>query len=891
MPNIQPYEALLHLLADYSYAIRVDKDGSFTYEWGHRSTTGFAAVTGFSVDDWNASDWKSLFHPDDIPKMEARLERLFANQPSIDEYRIITSTGEERWVRDFGLPVWDEEQQRLVRIYGAIQDITTDKQALRESQERYERIGEHAPDIIYRFRIYPAPAFEYVSPASTTVIGYTPEEHYADPDLAMKIVCPEDFHLLSQIRKGVTPFNTPVILRWIHKDGHTVWIEQRFMPIADETGRVVAIEGIARDITESKHAEEEIRLHASCAQAIARISGRLNGQIEMESILDIVTNETRAALHTPIAAVCTYREKEDAFVIDKIYGLPLSLTKRLDPIPYQLIASLFRQHDGDTFIIQDTQDVSTRRTSPFQDIFLAANIGTLMLTMITRNQAILGLLIVAVVDEKRFFVEEEIHLFEGIANETAQAMTSARLFADVEQKRALLAQRVVDRTFELSEANAELAKALRTRDEFLANMSHELRTPLNAILGLTESLREEIYGTLNEKQHKRLSTIETSGQQLLALINDVLDFSRIETGKVTLDPEQGSIEIICQSSLQNVKHEAIKKNISVFFEMDDVLTTRPSTHRPFFDPNERASTIYADQRRLKQILVGLLSNAIKFTAEGGEIGLNVHADPERDIISFVVWDTGPGISPADQERLFQPFTQLDSGLTKRFRGTGLGLALIRRLTELHGGRVRVESTEGEGSRFIITLPWHKPQGSPHPPGQITKHDAIVYRKGALQGISGSPPSGTHPSHSSEHHQRLPPPPQPTAPPGSPLVLLVDDNEVTVELVGEYLESCGYQVATAYNGADALEKATTTPPSLIIMDIQMPGMNGLEAMQRIRHHATLSHIPIIVLTASGMKGDREKYIHAGANEYLQKPVSLQKLIQTVHSVVQWRAIAR
>jgi len=241
---------------------------------------------------------------------------------------------------------------------------------------------------------------------------------------------------------------------------------------------------------------------------------------------------------------------------------------------------------------------------------------------------------------------------------------------------------------ELKKAKEAAEAANRAKSEFLATMSHELRTPLNAILGLSEALQEEVYGPLSERQLRSLRTIERSGRHLLSLINDILDVSKIESGKLELEIGPVSVESVSQASLGLIKQAAHEKRLRVSSTLDSAVTT-----------------IQADERRLKQILVNLLSNAVKFTPEGGEIGLEVVGDAEKEVVHFTVWDTGIGISPEEMARLFEPFVQLDSSLSRQHEGTGLGLALVSRLAELHGGSVTVESEVGQGSRFVVSLPW------------------------------------------------------------------------------------------------------------------------------------------------------------------------------------------
>jgi signal transduction histidine kinase len=239
--------------------------------------------------------------------------------------------------------------------------------------------------------------------------------------------------------------------------------------------------------------------------------------------------------------------------------------------------------------------------------------------------------------------------------------------------------------------NAELQRAGRLKDEFLANMSHELRTPLNAILVLSESLQEEVYGPLNSRQRQALNDVVESGQHLLALINDILDLSKIEAGKMDLQYNDVSIADVCQASLRLVRELAGQKQQALSLQLAP-----------------EVSRLWADERRLKQMLVNLLSNAVKFTPAEGRIGLDVGTSPTGAEACFTVWDTGIGIAGDRLPHLFQPFAQLDSALNRQYGGTGLGLALVRRLAELHGGRVEVQSAVQAGSRFTVVLPAQPP---------------------------------------------------------------------------------------------------------------------------------------------------------------------------------------
>ena len=389
---------------------------------------------------------------------------------------------------------------------------------------------------------------------------------------------------------------------------------------------------------------------------------------------------------------------------------------------------------------------------------------------------------------------------------------------------------------ELRQANAELDKSARLKDEFLANMSHELRTPLNAILGLSESLLEEVHSPLSPRQHKSITTISNSGEHLLSLINDILDLSKIEAGMLELNLQKVQLKEFCESCLIFVRTQALKKNLQVGFQME-----------------QESRSVLVDPMRLKQILVNLLTNAVKFTPQGKRIGLIVKISKEDSSVEFHVWDKGIGISPDDRDKLFKPFSQVDSGLNRSQEGTGLGLALVAKLTDLHGGNVKLESETGKGSRFIVTLPLHLSAAS-NPPLEST---ALEINKPRMVDSS---PSRTF------------------------KILLAENNETNIETIGGYLTDHGFEMSYAKNGVMAVEMAAELQPDLILMDIQMPLMDGITALKFIRKNVVLQTIPIIALTALAMFGDRERCIAAGATDYLSKPVVLKSLLGLIRQLI-------
>jgi PAS domain S-box-containing protein len=398
-------------------------------------------------------------------------------------------------------------------------------------------------------------------------------------------------------------------------------------------------------------------------------------------------------------------------------------------------------------------------------------------------------------------------------------------------------------------SNSELARATRLKDEFLANMSHELRTPLNVILGVSEALLDEAYGPLNGQYKKSLNLIDVSGRHLLELINDVLDVAKIESGKFELICAPTSLRYLFESSLIFVRPMAMQQNVTV-----------RSSIAPGLD------SLTVDERRLRQALINLLSNAIKFTPSGGEVEFVVAVNDATQELEFQVHDTGIGIAPEDISRLFQPFIQIDSSLSRQYSGTGLGLTLVKRIVNLHDGRVKVQSVENQGSCFTVCLPLARvainadvPLVLPSCPPQNVDHNVVINVDHCDQPLQPLLPLVNH-----------------WVDQTAPLLLLAEDNPMNVEVVADYLHMHGYAVKVAENGLMALELAMRHRPDLILMDMQMPKMDGFTAMQKLRLQAEFKLTPIVALTALTMPGDADKCLAAGANTYLSKPIRLKEL---------------
>ncbi len=423
--------------------------------------------------------------------------------------------------------------------------------------------------------------------------------------------------------------------------------------------------------------------------------------------------------------------------------------------------------------------------------------------------------------------------------ERKQAEEALRqLNAELEQRVDARTAELSARTAELSATNAQLVRAMRAKDDFLSAMSHELRTPLTAVLGLSEILQLNVHDPLNEQQLHYVQLIHQSGEHLLALINDVLDLAKVSAGRLELQISPVGVISLCQAACHLVAPQADKKHITVSLALDPAVTE-----------------IQADARRLKQILINLLGNAVKFTPAGGQVALAVHGDAEQQRVDFTVRDTGVGIAPEDLPRLFQDFVQLDARLAREYEGTGLGLAMVRRLVELHGGQVRAESEGlGKGSRFTVSLPWVAFLERAAPAEEAPPRPAVARAAG------------------------------PAATGRAPLILVVDDQPIVLLAVQRIVQANGYRVETIQDSRTAWALARALQPALMLIDVQMPYLDGLELIRQIRADPDLASLPLIALTALAMPGDRERCLQAGANDYLSKPVPMTDLLRAIRRLL-------
>ncbi|ADU30452.1 ATP-binding protein [Evansella cellulosilytica] len=407
---------------------------------------------------------------------------------------------------------------------------------------------------------------------------------------------------------------------------------------------------------------------------------------------------------------------------------------------------------------------------------------------------------------------------------------------------------------DLEEKNKSIQLSSRYKSEFLANMSHELRTPLNSILILSQMLSENANGNLSKKQIEHAETIYSSGKDLLDLINDILDLSKIESGKVEVYPEELFIE-----------------DMRAFVERQfHPIAEQKGLQFNCYIHQETPSILYTDDQRLKQILKNLLSNAFKFTAQG-TVRFEVHPSySESTKVVFSIIDTGIGIPPEKQESVFEAFHQGDGTTTREYGGTGLGLSISRELANLLGGRIEVVSEDGKGSTFSLYLPDYDKMSDAD---FVIAESEVASTNEDIVTITNPEIVEKVPSIVGEENVE-----KTKAVLENKVVLIVDDDMRNVFALTAALESQNMEVVFAENGSDAIEMLEGNKTiDIVLMDIMMPVMDGYEAMKAIRTYEQFKELPIIALTAKAMKNDREKCIQAGASDYISKPVDMEQLL--------------
>jgi signal transduction histidine kinase/CheY-like chemotaxis protein len=426
--------------------------------------------------------------------------------------------------------------------------------------------------------------------------------------------------------------------------------------------------------------------------------------------------------------------------------------------------------------------------------------------------------------EPHIFNDRELEIYKALSALATPAVQNRRIVENLEQM-------IVDRVRDLAEKNTVLRQskeaaeaANRAKSEFLANMSHELRTPLNGLLGYAQIFKRD--QTLNERQQDHIAIIQQSGEHLLNLINDILDISKIEAGRMEINPVEFHLEALFKNMVDVIRVRA--EQTDIWFKYQSL-------------PGLPVSVL-GDEKRLRQVLINLLGNAVKFTKNGG---VTFVVGPHQGKIRFKIEDTGMGILPQQLEAIFQPFKQVgESRLTTE--GTGLGLSISRRLVEAMGGQIHVTSEPGLGSTFWFELDL---------PAVRSWQESKEKKRQYITGYQSEKPVK---------------------------ILIVDDTAENRSLLVNMLKPLGFEVVNAVSGGDGIQKAIQIKPDVILMDIIMPDMDGLEVTRHIKQLSDLEQVIIIATSASAFEGDRQDSFEAGCNDFLPKPIQFDTLLDMLEN---------
>jgi len=695
------------------------------------------------------------------------------------------------------------EQVGHIEIFQDITKRTQAEEGLRESEERFRLMAENIPNVIYLCNNDERLSMLYINDQVEALSGYSKRDFYNDRVCFADLRHPDDAGTVTQnIEKAVAERRSfHLVYRILHRSGEVRWLEEFGTGVFDAEGRLEFILGAITDINDRKQAEEELMSHVNQSALVGEVGVALTESGGVSDLLNRCAGVIVSYTDADLVRIWTKQPSGNMLILRASMGICTSLDGPQSRIPIG---------EGDIGKIAEKQmpyvscmvisDPSVT-TEPNNMFYFAAY------PLIVEHR-VLG---VMAVFAARTFSESMLKSFEAIARQIAVGIERNRAEAD------------------LKKAKEEADRANQAKSEFLARMSHEIRTPMNAIIGMGHLALQT---DLTPRQYDYLSKIHAASHSLLGIINDILDFSKIEAGKLCIETVAFYLDEVLENLSGLITLKAEEKGLEVLF----------CTGR------DVPLSLIGDPLRLGQILINLTNNAVKFT-ESGEIVIKTETlrqDEKRVILRFSVRDTGIGLTPEEISKLFQPFTQADGSTTRKFGGTGLGLVICKRLTEMMGGEIQVKSEPGRGSIFAFTAEFgRRPQ----------ERDNHFSLSASIRGMR---------------------------------VLVVDDNKTSREILKHTLTSFSFEVTVADSGRKAigeLKKAAADKPyELVILDWKMPEMDGIETAKQIRQDVHLKQIPtIIMVTAYGREEVMQQAQKAELDGFLIKPVNQSVLFNTIMEV--------
>ncbi|MFD2613366.1 PAS domain S-box protein [Paenibacillus gansuensis] len=829
-------------------------------------------LLGYREEELLQESCFKFIHPKDVMKEERELEQLKSGNlaKSSAEIRCLHADGRIIWAAVHMSAVKNHEGEPLHYIFHMC-DITEPKereQHLLEVEAMYQMIVENAADMISY--ITPDGIVRYCSPSIADVLGYNPEDIigtmnsdlYHPDDLAKALDC----SLSDQAR---------FTYRVRHKEGYYKWIETTLKLVRNSQGELELILGIGRDVTERKKHEEGL----AEAQRIALL-GSWEWDVKegtftvSEQVYHILNMEKQEGALNPEDIFLQFTESDRMKIAAQIreayLGRSISLELRSGKpdgstafLHIRGIPSM--DGNGSPYRISGTvQDITERKIVEFKlqetierytslkkynhDAVFSLDLEGNILNANDKAEKLTGVCIKDMVgmhfskftgvDHLKRILSEcgSDDLSERVTDQithrdghTADILTTiAPIIIHSEYVGYYIIAKDITEQKKLMVAKEAAERTNQAKSDFLAMMSHEIRTPMNGVIGMTDLLLHTT--ELDEQQKEYVEIISKSGNTLLNLINDILDFSKIEAGKTELHTQPFDLHQLIAETLDVMTPQAMDKKVDMKAEIAGGIPAR----------------LIGDPQKLKQVLINLLGNAVKYT-DNGSILVTVQPAAGTDqplSLQFTVKDTGVGIPDSKLNRLFEPFYQLDNFMTRKTEGTGLGLAISKKLVELMNGDIWVESARGPGATFVFTACF-----------QAEEAPAVGPEENSLQPLV-------------DRNQRL-------------RILIAEDNEINQIVLTKMLQKMGHEVTVAENGEEAVSAALAARFDLIFMDIQMPKMGGVEAAKAIKDALPVGSCPYIVaVTANALKGDKEKYLASGMDEYLSKPVKSDRIAELI-----------
>lgn len=702
-----------------------------------------------------------------------------------------------------------------------------------KSEERFHRLADNMPDMIYRIAIVPRRSFEYVNPVAEEITGYSTDEFYSNPELGNSIIHPDDISILDEKLSSENYFYKPIVTRLIRKDGTTIWFEQRNIPVYDENGKIIAIEGIAQDITEKRYSE-------ILKQAIYSIAQAVNSSRDLDELYTEVHNTIASIMPANNFYIALHHKDTNEisfpYYIDEKDAKP-QLRKFQNGLTEYVIST------GESLLCNTDRFKNLQKEGKIEII---GSINTVWLGIpLNFENSTIGIMALQHYQDEAAYGEREKNMLEYISNQVAKAI----VYKQAEQKLQENSEQIEVQNKELHSLikelnlkNSELIVAKEKAEEsdklktaFLQNMSHEIRTPMNAIVGFSELLEIEIEDPKKLKYYT--DVIRKRSDDLLGIINELLDIARIEAGQLNFNDKQIDLNTLLEE-LQAfyIEHKLLAEKPEINFITRNI-------------PKEINSLISTDPGKLKQIFVNLIHNALKFTTQG-KVEFGFHS-VNNDSITFFVSDTGAGISENMKELIFERFRKSFDESVYVQDGLGLGLAIVKGLLKLFKGKIWVESELAKGSTFYFTIPYIP---------MIQEEEVVV----------------TLPKERNYNWSDY-------------TILIVEDDSFNVAFFIELLQHTNIKYLIGKTGQQAISLFTDNEDiNLVLMDIKLPDTSGYEVTKSLKK--IRPEIPIIAQTAYASENEKNKSFEAGCIDFISKPIKkdsfltvLEKHLTTIASI--------